>query len=150
LGKAADNTNVLKEAVRVLSDRKDCLIVEVTQIQSLIDGINDQIDKTTQCDLQYDDRPVADLSVLEGLFSRMKLSTAVQQCLTIKNEPMRADQILQFLRAVGFVTDSLGDGEAMQIAKIAEALRKNTKAFHRLENGAFELVTRKNKPPRPV
>jgi hypothetical protein len=79
----------------------------------------------------------------------MKLSTAVQECLKIKNEPMRADQILQLLRAGGFVTDSLGNGEAIQLAKLNEALRKNTKTFHRLENGAFELVARKDQAPEP-
>lgn len=144
MSKTADANKTLEDAARILTERRECLILKIAQLESAISCINDQIDKTTQADLSPDDGPlVRDLSIPVGSFSRMKLSTAVQECLRIKNEAMQADEILQFLRAGGFVTDSLGDAEGIQLAKLTEGLRKNTKTFHRLENGAFELVVRK-------
>ena len=136
-----DEDQILKGAARILSGRLQLLVSEAAQIESAIDCINKEIDKTTHVDSQPagagDDEG---FRIRRDVFLGMRLSTAVQECLKMRHEAMPADEILRLLESGGFATDSLGSVKNMQLAKLAKTLRKNTKTFHRLPNGAFGLV----------
>ena len=136
-----DEDQILKGAARILTGRRQLLLAEAAQMQSAIDCINQEIDKTTHLDSQpTGPKSDKDFRIRRDVFLGMRLSTAVQECLKMRNEAMHADEILRLLEGGGFATGTLGSVEDMQLAKLATTLRKNTKTFRRLPNGAFGLV----------
>jgi len=141
LGKTTDDDQILIRAARILSERRQKRIVEIAQLQSAIDCINNEIDKTTHLAQGAGLNSAQNLRIPRDVFLGMRLSTAVQECLKIRREAMPVGEILQLLKAGGFASDSLGSNADMQLARLAKTLRKNTKTFHRLPNGCFGLVT---------
>jgi len=141
LRETTDDVQILISAARILSERRQERIVEIAQMQGAIDCINHEIGKTIHVDsrdARVDSAEV--LSIRGDLFLGMRLSTAVQECLKMRREPMHSDEILHLLKAGGFATNSLASAEDLQLSKLAEKLRKNTKTFQRLPNGAFGLL----------
>lgn len=137
----ADEDQILKSAARILSGRLQLMVAEMAQIQSAIDCIKQEIGKTTHLNSQPAGfKNDEDLRIRRDVFLGMRLSTAVQECLKMRNEAMHAHEILRLLEGGGFATESLGSVENMQLAKLANTLRKNTKTYHRLPNGAFGLL----------
>jgi hypothetical protein len=141
LGETTDEDQVLLVAARILSKRRLSRIAEIVQMDSVIDWINREIDKTIHSNSQpAESKSAKDVRIRKDLFLGLRLSTAVQECLKLRSEAIHAGEILNLLKEGGFAMDSLGSSEDMQLAKLTKTLRKNTKTFRRIPNGAFGLV----------
>jgi hypothetical protein len=68
------------------------------------------------------------------------LATAAQEYLERRKQACAADEILKGLEQGSFDFDALGWKEN-RVRSLAMSLAKNTKAFHRLPNGFFGLVS---------
>jgi hypothetical protein len=68
------------------------------------------------------------------------LATAAQEYLERRKQACSADEILKGLEQGGFDFDALGWKEN-RMRSLAMSLAKNTKAFHRLPNGFYGLIT---------
>jgi len=68
------------------------------------------------------------------------LATAAQEYLERRKQACSADEILKGLEQGGFDFDALGWKEN-RMRSLAMSLAKNTKAFHRLPNGYFGLLS---------
>lgn len=137
----SEDSAILHQAVRILSNRIQHRETAVEQMRVAIDCISQEINKTTQSTQQLNALGSSkSFRIRRDLFFGMRLSTAVQKDLQMRREPLDVDEILRDLKDGGFAIATLGANEEQQLAHLDLTLWKNTKTFHRLPNGAFGLL----------
>lgn len=117
------------------------VLSEAAKLQTAIDCIDQEIEKTTQLNSpQTTSGRIEYVPTRMDSFLGMRLSTAVRECLKMRQEPLLPSEILMLLRKGGFAVDSLGPNDDAQLANLTRALRKNSRMFRRLPNGAIGLA----------
>lgn len=137
----ADKVPALRQVRRIFSERRELVLSEAARLQTAIDCIDQEIEQTTHLSTSPTTSNSTEfVRTRMDAFLGMPLATAVRECLQTRQEPLIASEILELLKKGGFAVNSLGPNEDVQLAKLATVLRKNSRAFRHLRNGAFGLV----------
>ena len=137
----AEDDAILRQAVRILSNRVRQRETSVERMRGAIDCINEEVNNTTQSKAQPNEFTSSkSFRIRRDSFFGMPLSTAVQKDLQTHSEALDVDEILRDLRDGGFAVATIGTTQEQQLANLDLTLWKNTKTFHRLPNGAYGLI----------
>ncbi|MGB6483276.1 MAG: hypothetical protein WBE86_07290 [Candidatus Acidiferrales bacterium] len=135
-----DKHEKIAGAIEVLQDQLNGLVQQVADQKRMINSLRASIGETPL----YNDVVVENVAAGGGRpdeFYGQPLSTCVRVYLERRKQACTALDILAGLQNGGFDFDAAGWKEKDRLRILAVTLAKNTKAFHRLPNGTFGLVS---------
>jgi hypothetical protein len=128
----------LSAAIEVLVDQLEQQLLEVSETKKMINAL---LQRMGQEPMFADTaEQAAGGPVRADQYYGKPLATAAQEYLERRKQACSADEILKGLEQGGFDFDALGWKEN-RMRSLAMSLAKNTRAFHRLPNGSFGLLS---------
>jgi hypothetical protein len=135
-----DKNEKIAGAIEVLQERLNGLVQQVAEQKRIINSLRASIGEQPL----YNDVVVENIAASAGRpdeFYAQPLSTCVRAYLERRKQACAASDILVGLQNGGFDFDAAGWKEKDRLRILAVTLAKNTKAFHRLPNGTFGLLS---------
>jgi len=128
----------LNAAIEVLIDQLQTQLEEVRETKKMINALRKRMGE----EAMYSDIEESGAAVTRpDLFYGKPLATAVQEYLEIRKRACTAEEILAGLQQGGFDFRALEWKEKDRLRSLAISLAKNTKAFHKLPNNSFGLIS---------
>jgi len=129
----------LSAAIEVLLDELNHQMAQVAETKRTINALRRRIGEEPMFgDVSVERVGVGPLRADQ--YYGKPLATAAQEYLERRRQACSADDILKGLEQGGFDFDALGWKEN-RMRSLAMSLAKNTRAFHRLPNGFFGLIS---------
>ena len=128
----------LNAAIEVLIDQLQTQLEEVRETKKMINALRKRMGEEPM----FSDIEESGTAVTRpDLFYGKPLATAVQEYLEIRKRACTAEEILAGLEQGGFDFRALEWKEKDRLRSLAISLAKNTKAFHKLPNNSFGLIS---------
>jgi|SRR5579862_7516284 len=129
----------LSGAIEVLLEELNQQMAQIAETKKMINSLRQRMGE----DPMFADvtaEQAAGGAVRPDQYYGKALATAAQEYLERRKQACSADDILKGLEQGGFDFEALGWKEN-RMRSLAMSLAKNTRAFHRLPNGSFGLIS---------